>query len=140
MKTQKREITQITTTAGNNSNDFIRLYQLNEKTKDDMENKKYRRSQIVLNSKCLKDKPKFKNFFAVIKPEVSYDLLPLDLKMQRRLNSMEPAQKERKSEEELIGKTNKIGHLCSKRTKKFEYIKKVRHALEKLMGKLSDSQ
>jgi hypothetical protein len=92
-----------------------------------------------MNSKCLKDKPKFKQFFDVIRPDVRYELLPLDMKMERRLASCanKKSQQKKTEKEELFVNTNKIGHLCTKRSKKCDYIKRARLALEKLSDKLS---
>ena len=103
--------------------------------------KKYLKKQMVINSKCLKGKSKFKPFFVVIRPEVSYDLLPLELKIKKRLSSMEihPKQDDQLpvDNRDLLENTNKMGHLCNKRTRRCEYIKKIRIALGKLKAKFT---
>jgi hypothetical protein len=120
------------------SNDIIRLYKLSQKLKNSENDRDFIRKQLVMNSKCLKDKPKFKQFFDVIRPDVSYELLPLDMKMERRLESCAKKSQQKKAEkEELFVNTNKIGHLCTKRSKRCDYIKRARLALEKLSEKLS---
>ena len=118
--------------------DVIRLYKLSQKLKNSENDREFIKKQLVMNSKCLKDKPKFKQFFDVIRPDVSYDLLPLDMKMERRLASCAKKPQQKKMErEEVFVNTNKIGHLCKKRDKKCDYIKRAKLALEKLSEHLS---
>ncbi len=92
------------------------------------------RQNILINSKCLKGRKKFKIYFNVIKPTVKYELLPLDVRIQMRLDagsSMDNL-KETKEKEPSIETVSTIGHLCTKRIVKKKLGRKVEEILKRL--------
>ena len=83
-------------------------------------NKEAMRQNILINSKCLKGKPKFKMYFDIIKPKVKYELLPLEIRIQQRLNENNVlnsgGQENEKDDVPLPCEvTSPISHLGSKR-------------------------